>query len=413
MKKRTTESPSSATVVWETLETHIRGGIQEMLQRILEEEVTTFLGRKKSERRQPVDGSVGYRNGRGKERRFTLSCGTVVLRRPRLRGLEERFVSRILPLFCRRTKEVGDLLPELYLHGLSLGDFEMALRGLLGEGAPLSPSSIDRLRAKWQGEFEGWRRRSLEEEEIVYLWVDGIYVKAGLEKEKACLLVGVGALRDGRKIVLSIESGYRESKESWAEFLRDLRDRGMNVPRLVIGDGHLGIWSALDEIFPRAEQERCWNHKILNVLEALPRKLRVQAEELLREIPAAETQKECERRRDRFVQRYQGGYPKAAETLLRDWERMVTFYRFPKEHWKHLRTSNVVESPFASVRLRTAAGKRYKKVANATALIWKVLMVAESRFRRLDAPHLLAQVAEGVVYADGVRVQNPRRRAAA
>jgi transposase-like protein len=384
-----------------------------MIQDILKEEVTAFLGRKKSERRLPIDSSPGYRNGYGKRRRLTLSCGTITLRRPRVRGLEERFMSRILPLFCRRTKEVGDLLPELYLHGLSQGDFELALRGLLGDGAPLSPSSIDRLRAKWQGEFEEWCTRPLGNEDVVYLWVDGIYVKAGLEKEKACLLVAVAGLRDGRKIVLAIESGYRESKASWAELLRKLRDRGMNVPRLVIGDGHLGIWAALDEIFPGAEQGRCWNHKILNVLEALPLKLRPQANELLRQIPVAETQAECERQRDRFVQRYQRSYPKAAETLVRDWDRMVTFYRFPQEHWKHLRTSNVVESPFASVRLRTAAGKRYKKVANATALIWKVLMVAESRFRRLDAPHLLAELANGAIYRDGIRVHDRKRRAAA
>jgi transposase-like protein len=240
-----------------------------------------LLGRQKSERRTIVDGEVGYRNGHGKPRRLSLLCGTVTVERPRVRGLEERFESRILPLFCRRTKEVGELLPQLYLHGLSQGDFELALRGLLGEGAPLSPSSIERLRAKWQDEYEEWGARSLSEEEVVYLWVDGIYVKAGLEKEKACLLVAVAGLRGGRKSVLAIESGYRESKASWSGLLRKLRDRGMNVPRLVIGDGHLGIWSALDEIFPGSEQARCWNHKVMNVLEALPLKLRPQAQELL------------------------------------------------------------------------------------------------------------------------------------
>ncbi|MBM4028545.1 MAG: IS256 family transposase [Planctomycetes bacterium] len=412
MKKKTTPEAPAASVTWETLESFAREQIQLVIQRVLDEEVTSLLGRVKSARRSPVDGEVGYRNGHGKPRRLSLTCGTVTVRRPRVRGLEERFESRILPLFARRTEEIGGLLPELYLHGLSQGDFELALRGLLGDAAPLSASSIERLRGKWQAEFEEWRTRPVNPD-VVYLWVDGIYVKAGLEKEKACLLVAIAGLRDGRKVVVAIESGYRESTESWAGLLRALRERGMNAPRLVIGDGHLGIWSALAAVFPEAEAGRCWNHKILNVLEELPKKLRPQAQELLRQIPAAETQAECEKLRDRFVRRYQGGYPKAAAALLRDWERMVTFYRFPQEHWRHLRTSNVVESPFASVRLRTAAGKRYKKVASATALIWKVLMIAESRFRRLNAAHLLGEVAEGAKYEDGVRVHHVNRRAAA
>ncbi len=198
-----------------------------------------------------------------------------------------------------------------------------------------------------------------------------------------------------------------------ASLLRLLRDRGMNAPKLTIGDGHLGIWAALAEVWPETRTGRCWNHKIRNVLDQLPLKLRSQALEILRQIPAAETKADCEKLRDRFVRRYQGGYPKAAAALLRDWDRMVTFYEFPLEHWRHLRTSNIVESPFASVRLRTAAGKRYKKVANATALIWKILMIAESRFRHLNAAHLLGQVAAGVEYADGVRVHHANRRAAA
>jgi transposase-like protein len=317
--------------------------------------------------------------------------GTVEIRRPRVRGLEERFESRILPLFRRRTKEVGELLPQLYLHGLAQGDFELALRGLLGEGAPLSPSSIERLRGKWVSEFEAWSRRDLRGIEPVYLWADGIYVKAGLEKDKAALLVIVAGLRDGRKVVLAVESGYRESTEAWSRLLRDLRARGMSVPRLVIADGHLGIWSALSQILPEVAEQRCWNHKIVNVLDALPKKLQAEARELLCRIPYATTRREAE-------------------------ERLVAFYAFPQAHWKHLRTTNPVESPFAAVRLRTAAGKRYKKVANATALIWRVLLVAERSFRRLDHPELLPEIAEGATYEDGVRViqvESPTVRAAA
>jgi transposase-like protein len=268
----------------------------------------------------------------------------------------------------------------------------------------LSASSIERLRGKWVSEHAAWSRRSLRGLEPVYLWADGIYVKAGLEKEKAALLVIVAALRDGRKVVLTVESGYRESAEAWGGLLRDLRARGMRTPQLVIADGHLGIWAALSEVFPESAQQRCWNHKLVNVLDALPKKRQAEAREQLRRIPYAPTRRDAEKLRDEFRSLYGKEYPKAVETLERDWERMVAFYAFPKEHWKHLRTTNPVESPFAAVRLRTAAGKRYKKVVNATALIWRVLMVAERAFRRLDHPELLPEIAEGAIYEDGVRV---------
>jgi transposase-like protein len=391
--------------VWESLEALARERIQQWLQALLEEEVTEFLGRRKSERRQVVEEQAGpvYRNGYGKPRRLAMSCGTVVVQRPRMRGLEERFESRVLPLFARRTKEVGELLPQLYLHGLAQGDFELALRGLLGEGAPLSASSIERLRGKWVAEYAAWKERSLRGLEPVYLWADGIYVKAGLEKDKAALLVVVAGLRDGRKVVLAIEAGHRESVAAWSALLRSLRERGMKAPRLVVADGHLGIWGAVAEIFPEAAEQRCWNHKILNVLDRLPRRLHAEAREVLRPIPYAETREQAERLRDRFVERWGADHPAAAETLGRDWERMVTFFDFPRQHWKHLRTTNPVESPFAAVRLRTNAGKRYKKVANATALIWRLLMVAERSFRRLDHPELLPEVALGVRFHDGLR----------
>ena len=398
---------------WSALEEYARLKIQGWIQELLKEEVTELLGRSKSERRRAVDGAAGYRNGYGKSRRVSMMAGTIVVKRPRLRGLEERFESRILPLFKRRTEEVGELLPQLYLHGLAQGDFELALRGLLGDGAPLSASSIERLWGKWQQEFELWRRKPLENLEVVYVWADGLYVKAGLEDSKAALLVVVGALRDGRKVVLAVDSGQRESKESWARVLRDLRDRGLRSWRATVADGHLGIWAALGEIFPETEEQRCWNHRLMNVIDQLPRKVWPEAKALLRKIPYAQSRRECERLRDQFVGRYAKLYPKAAETLCRDWERMVTFYRFPKEHWHHLRTTNVVESPFAAVRLRTDAAKRYRKVANAEALIWKVLMIAEKKFRRLNAPKLLEEVYRGKKFVDGVAVTKVNRRLAA
>ena len=404
MKESMLEIPRASMPTWETLEGWVRGWVQDLLQRILEEEVTEALGRTRYARRSAVD-APGSRNGYGKPRRLALMSGPIEVRRPRIRGLEERFESRILPLFQRRTQEVTRLLPELYLHGLSQGDFELALRGLLGDGAPLSPSSIARLRATWEEPFETWQQRRLDDRELVYAWADGIYVKAGLEKDKAALLVVIGALSDGRKEILAIRPGHRESTESWRAVLRDLRDRGLPAPRLMLADGGLPIWSAVDQVWPEAAQQRCWNHKILNVLNDLPKRVQGAARALLTQIPTAQTRQQAQRRRDRFVARYGEAYPAAAATLERDWDRMVTFYDFPEAHWKHLRTTNPVESPFASVRLRTNAGKRYKRVQGATALIWRLLRVAETRFRKLNAPELLPAVYAGRRYQDGKPIQ--------
>ena len=414
MREKNTERATESRPVWESLEALARQGIQRLLQQLLEEEVEQVLGRRRYERRDRVDAAPGYRNGFGKPRRLSVMAGTLTLQRPRVRGLESRFESRLLPLFKRRTEEVGRLLPELYLHGLAHGDFDLALRGLLGEAAPLSAPSIARLKAGWQAEYDTWKRRRLDELEAVYVWADGIYVKAGLEKDKAAMLVLIAALRDGRKVVLAVESGYRESTESWAALLRDLKARGLRAPRLLIADGHLGIWGAVRAVFPTVGEQRCWNHRIVNVLDVLPKKLQVEARELLTKIPYAETRAAAERQQREFqTWATKKGVAAAGRRLEEDWGRLVTFYAFPTEHWKHLRTTNVVESPFAAVRLRTAAAKRFKKVENATAVIWKTLLVAEQSFRRLDTPERLPEVAEGVVYIDGVREKRGNTRAAA
>ncbi len=397
MEKVTTTGRQASRIVWDDLEEWVRWKVQEFIQALLEEEITELLGRKKSERRQVVDSPLAYRNGYGNARRLTLGCGTVTVHRPRVRGLEGRFESRVLPFFARRSKGISQLIPQLYLHGLALGDFDLALRGLLGKDAPVSPSTVARLKDQWQAELRQWQRRSLDGLEVVYLWVDGVYVKAGLEKEKAALLVAIGGLSDGRKVVLAVEPGYRESTESWSEVLRDLKQRGMNCPRLVTGDGNLGIWGALSNVYPEALEQRCWNHKLVNVMDKLPKNVQGQAKRQLQDIVYSESQQEAVEKRDLFVEWCRDdGYGRASETLVRDWDRMVTFYQFPKEHWKHLRTTNVVESPFAAVRLRTDAAKRYKKVENATAVIWKMLLLAEQRFRRLDAPDRLTQVYLGI-----------------
>jgi len=405
MEKLSTERPEPSRVIWDHLEEWVRGKVQELIQAVLEEEVTELLGRSKSERRQVLDTPPGYRNGYGKERNLTLSCGTIKVHRPRVRGLEERFESRLLPLFARRSREVDQLIPELYLHGLAQGDFDLALRGLLGAEAPISASTVARLKEQWQVARKEWQERRLAELEVVYLWVDGVYVKAGLEKEKAALLVVLAGLSDGRKVFLALEPGYRESIDSWLGVLRDLKVRGLSCPKLVIGDGNLGLWGALGQVFPGAGEQRCWNHKIVNVLDKLPKKVQWEAKGQLKMIAYAPTLAQAEKGREQFVQWCEkGGYKGAAATLERDWERMVSYYQFPKEHWKHLRTTNPVESPFAALRLRTDAAKRFKKVENATAVIFKMLLLAEGRFRRLDAPERLKQVFLGVQFRDGIEV---------
>ncbi len=407
IRKEDNSTSQSSKVVFQELDSWIRIKLQGFIQQILEEEVSELLGRSKSQRRKAIDSEAGYRNGYGKPRRLTTGCGTITLRRPRVRNLDERFESRVLPLFERRTKQVSELIPDLYLHGLSQGDFDLALRGLMGDDAPLSAATVARLKARWQVEYEQRKNRSLETLEVVYLWVDGVYVKAGLEKQKACLLVAIAGLSDGSKAIVALEAGFRESTESWSGLLRELKRRGMNAPRLVVGDGHLGIWGAIREIYPQASEQRCWNHRIVNLLDRVPNKKQDEARELLKQIPYADSRKEAETRKQKFQSWCERNQcVQAREIIERDWERMMTFYSYPREHWKHLRTSNIVESPFSAVRLRTEASRRYKKVENATALIWKVMMVGEKKFRRLDAPKLLKEVYEGAIYKDGLRVRD-------
>jgi len=408
MRKDTDKRAGKSRVTYEVLEQVVRIKVQEFIQDILEEEISEFLGRRKSERiRERIDTHCGYRNGYGKPRRLAMMNGTIKIRRPRIRTTDQ-FESKVLPLFKRSSKELSETLPELYLHGLSKGDFELALRGLLGSGAPLSRASIQRLKAKWQVEYEEWKSKDLSSLRVVYQWADGIFVKAGLEKDKAALLVIIGALDNGQKVLLACESGYRESKESWLGVLRDLRRRGLKLGRLTIADGHLGIWAALGEIHPHGDEQRCWNHKITNVLDAMPRRVRNEAGEYLKRIPYAQTLEECESLRDEFVGRYRGDYPKAVEKLLSDWQRVITFYSYPKEHWVHIRTTNVVESPFSSIRLRTDAAKRFKRVENVTAMIWKLLGVSEKSFRTLKGYWLLPKVYSGITFVDGVMVEDEK-----
>jgi transposase-like protein len=391
MSKPSTQVDLRSSPVWEDLQEWIRGQVQGLVQQALEDEVTEALGRLKSQRSGEAGGP--YRNGFGRPRRLTTTVGTVELERPRVRGMQERFESRVLPWFKRKLAVVDQMIPELYLHGLSEGDFDLALRGVLGEKAPLSPTSVARLKQRWQGEYEAWRKRPLDEVQVAYLWVDGVYVKAGLEKDKAAILVAVAALVDGRKVVLAVQPGQRESAGSWGDLLRDLKARGMTCPCLVVGDGHLGIWAAIREVYSPADEQRCWNHRIVNVLDKVPTKHQPAAKELLSQAMYAPSREDCEQAKARFRSWCQErALPAAADTLERDWERLVAYYRYPPEHWKHLRTTNPIESAFATLRLRTDAARRFKKVANATAAIWKLLLIAEKSFRHVDGKTKLIEV---------------------
>ena len=321
MTQKTTTQPSSASQMWEQLEVFVREQVQRCIQALLEEEITERLGRSKSARRASVDAPKGLRNGYGKPRRLSLTSGTITVRRPRVRGLADRFVSRVLPWFTRRTREVGELLPTLYLHGRALGDFDLALRGLLGAAAPLSLASLVRLKAQWQLEYEAWKQRRLDDLEVVYVWADGLYVKAGLEDTKAALVVMSGALTNGQKVVLAVESGQRESQESWGAVLRELRTRGLKPWRWTIADGHLGIWAAVGAQHPTTAEQRCWNQRITNVLDAMPQKYQAEARTLLCAMPSADTQAACEQLQAQFDTRYRQLAPKAVERLAHDGER--------------------------------------------------------------------------------------------
>lgn len=401
--------PETNVPGFDVLEDFIREKVQSLVQGLLEEEVTEFLGRKRYERLEAgegtSDGPPPYRNGRGKPRTLTLSSGTIEVQRPRIRNLDEQFESRVLPLFKRRSQLVNEMLPELYLHGLALRDFDMALRGLLGEDAPISASSIARLKADWVKEYEEWRNEPITEEPV-YMWADGIYVKAGLEKSKAAILVVIGAFADGSKRVLAADVGFRESTDSWKAVFNLLVKRGMKRgPRILVADGGPGLWAAVSEIGWECKEQRCWKHKLGNVLDTLPTNEQNTAKKLLRLIPQSKSREEAEVRRDTFIETYQERYPKSAERLLADWDRLVAFYDFPAEHWKHLRTSNVVESPFQIVRLRTSAARRFKKAENAVAVVWRLLMVAESTFRSLDKIYALQDVEDGVQFINGIPVK--------
>ena len=355
------------------------------------------------------------RNGRARERKLTVGSGTVPVRAPRVNdkrvdeqtGERQRFSSKILPAYARRSPKVNDVLPVLYLRGLSTGDFRPALEQLLGEDAAgLSPSTISRLCKDWEAEHARFRERSLRFHRYAYLFVDGVHVSVRLgEDDRLCLLVVIGVREDGTKELLAVEDGYRESTESWAGVMRDLKDRGLNEPKLVIGDGALGTWAALRDVFPAARRQACWVHKIANVLDALPKRLQPDGEEAAaRDDGGPDARRRAPRRCERFREEFDAKYPKAVAKLDKDWAHLTAFYDFPAEHWRHLRTSNAIESSFATVKLRTRVTKGAGSKKAALAMAYKLLDAAQERWRRFNGHELVADVLAGAKFKDGIRV---------
>jgi putative transposase len=395
-----------------------RRGARRMLMAALELEAADYVERHCQER-DAAGCALVVRNGRAKARKLTLGAGTVELQAPRVNdrrrddeGRRQRFSSRILPPYMRRSPKVAEVLPILYLRGLSTGDFRPALEGLLGEDAAgLSPTNIARLTACWEKEYTAFRQRDLAGREYIYVWVDGVHFNIRLEDDRLCTLVIIGARPNGDKELLAVEDGYRESAESWKTLLRELKRRGMAAPALAVGDGALGFWAALREVWPETREQACWCHKLANVLDKLPQRLQPRAKRALHEMMYAERRDDCEAARRRFLAEYQAKYPKAVESLIAHWERLVTFFDFPAEHWKHLRTTNVIESPFATVRLRERATRGAGSRSKGLLMAFKLLDMAQQRWRRLDGAHLLPLVRAGVKFVDGVRQFQPREAA--
>lgn len=410
MKKDTVVELKKPEVVTEDPLTEIcRKGAREMLTRALEDEVERFL-----EQFDQVRDSSGKRmvtrNGYLPERTIQTGIGDITVKAPRVAdrrksGAKVRFTSSILPPYLRRTKSIEDLLPWLYLKGVSTGDFSEALAALLGKDAPgLSASTISRLKDAWSEELKEWQQRSLKGKEYVYFWVDGVHFGARMEDAAQCMLVIIGATKHGDKELLTVVDGYRESEQSWLEALNDLKRRGLIIPpKLAVGDGALGFWKALPQVFGDTRRQRCWMHKTGNVLDKLPKHIQARAKDNLHQIWMAETKEKAEKAFDHFVDSYEAKYPKASECLAKDRDVLLTFYDFPAEHWIHLRTTNPIESTFATVRLRTAKTRGMLTRDTMLTMVFKLSMSAQKRWRRLNRPERLGELIQGIKFVDGIK----------
>jgi len=398
----------------------LRDGARALLAQAVEAEVASLLNRYADETTD--DGRQRLvRHGHLPEREIVTGIGRVTVRCPRVRdrvgeGSERiRFSSAILPPYARRSKSLELLIPILYLKGISTGDFEEALVALLGKGAGgLSASTIGRLKEAWSEEHMRWSKRELSAKRYVYFWIDGIHVQARLEQDAQCLLVIIGATPEGKKELVGLTDGVRESTQSWKELLLDLKRRGLSIgPELAIADGALGFWQALEEIWPHTRGQRCWVHKTANVLNKLPKSQQTKAKRALQEIWMAETKKDALVAFDAFIETWRAKYERAVDCLIKDRDALLAFYDFPAEHWKHLRTTNVIESSFATVRHRTVRSKGCLSNKTALAMIFKLAEAAEKSWRRLDGHRQLPKIILGVRFTDGIEVARSEAQIAA
>lgn len=393
-----------------SLDEVLRQGAQRLLAQAIEAEVAQWI-----EEHQQVTDERGrrqvVRNGYLPERKLVTAVGEVAVQQPRVRDRRpeeqrEKFSSKLLPPYLRKTKSMEELIPYLYLKGVSTGDFQEALSALLGPDCPgLSATTITRLKSVWEQEYREWSARSLEGKEYVYVWADGIHVNIRLEEDRQCILVLIGATKDGKKELIALTDGHRESAQSWRELLLDAKRRGLTIdPKLAVGDGALGFWKALAEVFPSTQEQRCWVHKTANVLDKLPKGKQVKAKAMLHEIWMADTRQAANQAFDAFVETYQAKYPKATECLAKDREELLAFYDFPAEHWKHLRTTNPIESTFATIRLRHRRTKGSGSRLASLTMMFKLAESAARRWRLLDGHQLLPDVIRGVLFQDGLRL---------
>ncbi len=397
-----------------------RQGARRMLAEALEAEVEAYLEAARGERDERGHALV-TRNGYAREREVLLGTGAVEVRAPRVYdrrvdedGERQRFKSVILPPYMRRSPKVSEVLPLLYLHGLSSGDFLPALTEFFGTEAGLSAATITRLTQRWQSERESFMSRDLSQRDYVYVWVDGIHTGVRLgSDDRLCSLVMVGARLDGTKELVALQDGYRESTESWAEFLRDLKKRGMRAPVLAVGDGALGFWAAIRDVFPETCHQRDWVHKTANVLDALPKSVHRAAKKAIREMTEAENKAHAEDAIQAFAAGFGTKWPKAVAKIVEEKEVLLTFYDFPAEHWRHLRTTNPIESTFAPVRARTDLTKGPGSREAGLSMIYKLMEAAEGRWRRLNGAHLVALVRAGARFVNGELVEANEEKDAA
>jgi transposase-like protein len=390
------------------LDSLVREGARRMLQAALEAEVSSFLEEHTSLRDERGNRRV-IRNGHLPERSILTGAGPLEVRQPRVRDLggeaeKIRFSSSILPRYLRRSKSIDELIPWLYLKGISSGDMEQALEVLLGpEAKGLSANVVVQLKEQWYKEFQEWQKRDLSHKQYVYWWVDGIHFNIRLEEDRQCILVVIAATADGKKELIAVQDGYRESEQSWHELLIDLKQRGLDqAPLLVTGDGALGFWKAMQKIFPEVAQQRCWVHKTSNILDKMPKGVQKRAKADIHQIWMADTREDAVKAFDAFIAKYEAKYPKAVECLSKDRAELLAFYDFPAEHWVHLRTTNPIESTFATVRLRHDRTKGNGSRQACLAMVFKLVQSAEKHWKRLKGHARIVDLLQGKKFIDGV-----------